>query len=145
MSLPHACEWAEAKEKVARKYGKGLSASQIEDAKIVGVVHPEKVKIFTLPQIPIPKHPILKSAAEATQLITPATVGITLRYGIFMHSDHVDDRHLIVHELVHTSQYERLGGFRPFLEKYLMECIAIGYPDAPMEQKAIRIADEICS
>ena len=142
--LPLACEWAEAKEKVVQKYGKGLSPSQIEVAKRVGVVHPEKVRIFTVPQIPIPKHPILRSAAEATQLITPATIGLTLRYGIFMRSDHVGDRRLIVHELVHTSQYEKLGGFRPFLEKYLMECITIGYPDAPMEQEAIGVANEIC-
>ena len=51
---------------------------------------------------------------------------------------------LIVHELVHTSQYEKLGGFLPFLRKYLMECINIGYPEAPMEQEAIRMAEKIC-
>jgi hypothetical protein len=110
----------------------------------VGVIHPERVKIFEVPQIPIPKHPVLKAAAEATQLITPSTVGLTFRYGIFVHSSFSDDRCLIVHELVHTSQYEKLGGFLPFLRKYLMECINIGYPEAPMEQEAIRMAEKIC-
>jgi hypothetical protein len=142
--LPLASEWAEAKEKVVLKHGVPLSNSQIEDAKRVGVIHPERVKIFEVPQIPIPKHPVLKAAAEATQLITPSTVGLTLRYGIFVHSSFSDDRRLIVHELVHTSQYEKLGGFLPFLRKYLMECVTIGYPEAPMEQEAIKMAEKIC-
>ena len=142
--LPLASEWAEAKEQVVLKHGVPLSNSQIEDAKRVGVIHPERVKIFVVPQIPIPKHPVLKAAAEATQLITPSTVGLTLRYGIFIHSNFIDNRRLIVHELVHTSQYEKLGGFLPFLRKYLMECITIGYPEAPMEQEAIKIAEKIC-
>jgi hypothetical protein len=142
--LPFASEWAEAKEKVVLKHGIPLSNSQIEDANRVGVIHPERVKIFEVPQIPIPKHPVLKAAAEATQLITPSTVGLTLRYGIFVHSSFSDDRCLIVHELVHTSQYEKLGGFLPFLRKYLMECIDIGYPEAPMEQEAIKMAEKIC-
>jgi len=30
-----------------------------------------------------------------------------------------------------------LGGFRPFLEKYLRECLSIGYPAVPMEREAI--------
>jgi hypothetical protein len=110
----------------------------------VGVIHPERVKIFEVPQIPMPKHPVLKAAAETSQLITPSTVGLTLRYGIFIHSKFSDDRCQIVHELVHTSQYEKLGGFLPFLRKYLLQLINIGYPEAPMEQEAIRMAEKIC-
>lgn len=143
--LPLACEWAEAKEKVVLEHGVPLSEAQMEDAKRVGVVHPERVKIYTVQQIPMPKHPVLKAAAEATQLISLDTVGLTLRYGIYLLSDFSNDRYMIVHELVHTSQYEKLGGFLPFLRKYLMECITIGYPEAPMEQEAIRITKEICS
>jgi len=142
--LPLASEWAEAKEKVVLKNGDSLSISQIEDAKRVGVIHPERVRIFKVPQIPFPKHPVLKSAAEATQLITPSAVGLTVRYGIFIHSDFSDDRCLIVHELVHTSQYEKLGGFLPFIRKYLLQLINIGYPDAPLEQEAIKMAKRIC-
>jgi len=143
--LPLACEWAEVKEKVALENGVPLSSAQAEDAKRVGVIHPERVKIFAVPQIPIPRHPILRSAAEETQLITPATDGLTLRYGIFIKSSFLNDHRLIVHELIHTSQYEKLGGFLPFLRKYLMECITIGYPEAPMEQEAIRLSMVICA
>ena len=106
--------------------------------------YPERVRIYKVPQIPIPKHPVLKAAAEATQLISSATIGIALRYGIFIHNNFSNDRHTIVHELVHTMQCERFGGFYPFLKKYLWECIEIGYPEAPLEQEAVRIAREVC-
>jgi hypothetical protein len=142
--LPLAAEWAEAKEQVVLKNGVPLSASQMDDARRVGVIHPEKLRIFKVPQIPLPKHPVLKAAAEETQLITPTTVGLTVRYGIFIHSDFSDDRYLMVHELVHTSQYEKLGGFLPFFRKYLLQLINIGYPEAPMEQEAIKTAEKIC-
>jgi len=68
-----------------------------------------------------------------------------LRYGIFIRSDCWGERRLVVHELVHTWQYERLGGFRPFLQQYLHECITIGYPAAPLEQEAKRIESEMCA
>ena len=142
--LPLAVEWAEAKEKVILEYGTTLSPQYMEDAKSIGVKYPEQIRIYEVPQIPIPKHPILKAAAETTQLISPATIGISLRYGIFIHNNFSNDRYTIVHELVHTMQCEKFGGFYPFLKKYLWECIEIGYPQAPLEQEAVRIASEVC-
>ena len=59
----------------------------------------------------------------------------------FIRADCRGDRQLFVHELAHTAQYERLGGIQGFLEKYLHECIAIGYPQAPT---AIGVAERIC-
>ena len=143
--LPLAVQWAEAKEKVILEHGKVLSSQYMEDAKSIGVNNPERVRIYEVPQIPIPKHPILKAAADATQLISPATIGISLGYGIFIHNNFADDRYTIVHELVHTMQCEKLGGLYQFLKKYLWECIEIGYPQASMEQDAIRLADKICN
>jgi hypothetical protein len=142
--LPLAVEWAEAKEKVILEHGTALSPQYMEDAKSVGVKYPERVRIYEVFQIPIPKHPILKAATEATQLISPATIGIALRYGIFIQHNFSNDRYTIVHELVHTMQCERFGGFYPFLKKYLWECIEIGYPEAPMEQEAVRVANQVC-
>jgi len=142
--LPCMMKWAKAKEKVILEYGIPLRPHYLEDAKSVGVRFPEKVWIYEVPQIPIPKHPILKLAVKATQLILPATAGLSLRYGIFIHSNYSDDRYIIVHELVHTMQCERLGGIYAYLKQYLWECIEIGYPKAPMEQEAARIASEVC-
>ena len=113
--LPLACEWAEVQELFILENGSPLNSSQIQDARLVGVAYPEKIRILAVPQIPLPDHPALRAAAQEIQLITPATRGLTLRNGIFIHFSFLSDRRLIVHELFHTAQYERLGGFLPFL------------------------------
>lgn len=46
------------------------------------------------------------------------------------------ERRLLIHELAHVVQYERLGGFHAFLGAYLQECINPGYPLGPLEQEA---------
>jgi hypothetical protein len=51
---------------------------------------------------------------------------------------------MVIHELGHTAQYERVGGFEPFLRQYLFECLTIGYPEAPMEQEVIELTARIC-
>lgn len=124
--------------------GVPLTSAQIADAKLIGVAHPERVRLCAVEEIPIPEHAALKAAGEMTGLISPMTIGLTLHYGIFIRSDHWGDRRLVVHELVHTWQYERLGGFQPFLQQYLHECLSIGYPAAPLEQEAERIEREMC-
>ncbi len=85
--LPMAVEWVEAKKKVILEHGVALSPQYMQGSKSVGVRYPKRVRIYEVPQIPIPKHPILKAAAEAAQLISPATVGLALRYEIFIHSN----------------------------------------------------------
>jgi len=142
--LPLACAWAQDQECKILADGVPLSSQQITDANKVGVLHPDKVRLRKVREMPMPDDRALKQAAEATGLISPLTVGLTLRYGIFIRADHWDVRRLVVHELVHTAQYERLGGFEPFLRQYLLECINIGYPAAPLEQEAKRVEARIC-
>lgn len=141
--LPLAYAWAEEQERVILRDGVPLSASQTADAGSVGVAHPERVRLLKVTSVPVPEHPALRAAAEATGLISPQTIGLTLRYGIFIRSDFWSDRRLLAHELVHTSQYERLGGFQPFLRQYLHECLTLGYPAAPLEQEAVRFAERL--
>ncbi len=142
--LPLACQWAMAQEQRILSQGEPLSNSQIADAHLVGVAYPDRVRLLHVPAIPIPDHPALRAAAEATQLITPQTGGLTLRYGILIRSDCRFRRDMVVHELGHTAQYERFGGFDAFLRKYLFECLTIGYPEAPMEQQVIALTTRIC-
>ena len=142
--LPLACEWAEAQEREILDKGEPLTIRQIADAKTIGVRQPENVRLLKVAIIPVPEHPVLRAAAKATQLISPETAGLTLRYGIFIRSDCWGNRELVFHELVHTLQYERLGGFSRFLQQYLFECLTIGYPAAPMEQEAIDMTNRLC-
>jgi hypothetical protein len=136
--LPLAAAWAEEQEVIILRGGVELNEREMGDARTLGISQPERVRLMDVATIPAPEEPSLKAAADESQLITPQTEGLTLRYGIFIRSDRWRNRALIVHELVHTSQYERLGGFIGFLQEYLHQCFTFGYPAAPMEQEAIQ-------
>jgi len=144
--LPLACAWAVGQERAIVQSGVALSESQLADARRVGIAQPDRVRLLRVAQIPVPTAPALAAAARATNLINPLTHGLTFRYGIFIRADCWNQRPLIVHELVHTSQYERLGGFEGFLRPYLLECIAPpGYPYGSMEQEAVAAAAKLCA
>ncbi len=144
MLFPLACRWAAAQEERILTEGGPLSAAELADARLVGVSYPDRVRLLYVPVIPIPEHPALRAAAHAAQFITALTRGLTLRYGIFIRSDCRGDRALVVHELAHVAQYERLGEFEPFLRRYLSEYLTIGYRAAPMEQEVIAITARVC-
>lgn len=143
--LPLAVEWARQQERIILRDGVPLTAAQSADAAKIGVAHPEHVRLMNVAAIPAPEHPALRAAAEETRLSSPDTAGLTLRYGIYIRADCWGDRGLVLHELVHTLQYERLGGFQPFLQQYLHECITVGYPAAPLEQEAVVTTARLCA
>ncbi len=143
--LPLAVAWAEQQENYILQNGVQLTTSQLTDAKLVQVASPEKVRLLKVDQIPLPNELSLRNGAQMLGLITANTIGLTLRYGVFIRKDFWNSRKIVVHELVHVAQYERLGGIGNFLQKYLQECITMGYPQAPMEQEAITLSSRICS
>jgi hypothetical protein len=138
--LPLAVDWASEEEERILREGVALTAGEMQDAKAVGVQQPERVRLLQVPAIPRPAEARLAAAADAIQFLTPATRGLTLSHGIFIRSDCWRDRALIVHELVHVAQYERLGGISPFLRQYLSQCLTNGYPEAPLEKEAVAMA-----
>lgn len=142
--LPLACAWARKQETRILRLGVPLNPDQLRDAQRLGILHPDRVRLHAVNTVPMPLHPVLRQAAEKTGLISPATIGMTLRYGIFLKSDFCADRRLIVHELAHTAQYERFGGFNAFLAQYLEECLTIGYPFGPLENEAKSLTQTIC-
>ncbi len=143
--FPLAVTWAEQQENYILQNGILLTPFQVTDARLIPVVNPEKVRLLSVNQIPLPNEPSLRTTAQMTGLITTNTIGLTLRYGVFIRKDFWNDRKIVAHELVHVAQYERLGGIGQFLQKYLQECITIGYPQAPMEQEAITLSNKIVS
>jgi hypothetical protein len=138
--LPLAVKWAAEEEERILREGVPLSESEIADAKAVGVREPERVRLLQVTTIPRPSDPQLAAAADAMEFLMPATRGLTLHHGVFIRRDCWRDRSLIVHELVHTAQYERLGGSAPFLRQYLLECLTFGYSAAPLEKEAVDLA-----
>lgn len=143
--LPMACAWAEKQEQVIVRSGVALSPALFTDAIHVGVSRPESIRLLAVEKVPpLPLYPWMRKAGERLGLIPRYTAGMSVRYGIFIRSDWWGHRGLIVHELAHTAQYERLGGFRPFLEVYLLECVTPGYPFGSLEREAEQMAEKIC-
>jgi hypothetical protein len=140
---PVACVWAARHESTILRRGVELSATQAEKARQIGVVHPEKVRMLCVDVIP-PTNRILRALGTKLGFVSSQTIGMTLRYGIFIQSDHWGDRRLLMHELAHVAQYERFGGFRRFLFQYLEECINPGYPLGDLELEAKRAEDSCC-
>ena len=141
--LPVACAWAARHESTILRRGVALSAAQANKARQVGVSHPEKVRLLAVDAIPPTNH-ILRTIGAKLGFVSSQTIGMTLRYGIFIQADHWGDRRLLVHELAHVAQYERFGGFRRFLFRYLQECINPGYPLGDLELEAKKAEESYC-
>jgi hypothetical protein len=135
--LPGACLWAKWQEAAILRQGIPLPESLLNDARKIGVRNPERVRLQTVPLVPGGMPRWLRAILTPLGLCSPLTAGMSLRYGIFIRSDCRGDQQLLRHELVHTRQYEQLGGIWPFLKAYLYECLADpGYPFGPLEQEA---------
>ena len=144
MLLPLVKSWCEVQERTILQDGVPLTPAQLDAAQKIGIFHPEKVRLLMVAEIPTPQHPLLVAAIKKVWADTKLTKGLTLQYGIFIRADCWNDRELVFHELVHTMQYEKLGGFSEFLQRYITECLTVGYPAAPMEQEAINKAAAMC-
>lgn len=145
MLLPLAAAWAAEEEQKILRNGAPLSEKEGGDARAIGVKSPNRVRLLRVATIPQPSQPELRAACDAIDFLTPATRGLTLGYGIFVRSDCWRDRSLIVHELAHIAQYERLGGILPFLRRYLFECLTVGYSASPLEVEAVAVSARVCA
>jgi hypothetical protein len=133
--LPFACTWAQRQESSILKTGVPLPPGQFTTARRLGILHPERIRLRAVSKVP-PLNWLLRRVGEKLGIVSGQTIGMALRYGIFIREDHWRDRRLLTHELAHVAQYERLGGFREFLNQYLEECIRPGYPLGDLEQEA---------
>jgi len=143
--LPLAVAWAGEEEQEILSQGVPLLKQEMAAAFAVGVREAWRVRVLQVETIPRPSQPQLRAACDAIDFLTPATRGLTLGSGIFIRSDCWRDRSLILHELAHVAQYERLGGILPFLRRYLFECLTVGYSAAPLEQEAIAVTAHVCT
>jgi hypothetical protein len=134
--VKEAAKWAARWEKFILQRGTELNSHQLNDARVMGVRVPEKIRVLPVLQIPRPEAGILQKANEQARFLTEHTAGLTLRYGIFIRRPFERDRRLLAHELAHVEQYERFGGFELFLREYLMECLTAGYENAALETEA---------
>jgi hypothetical protein len=143
--LGYVTRWIEAQERRILAEGSPLTERGLADARRIGVLQPERVRLLRVTHVPQPGGAFIAFLARCVGMPGDDTSGLTARYGIFIRSNEWGDRGLIAHELAHTAQYERLGGVRPFLRQYLTECLTAGYHGASLELEAIEAAADVCS
>lgn len=139
---PIACLWARRQEQRILRRGVALDELQQEDARRAGVIYPDRVRLRIVDEVPPRLNPLLRWACRRFGMVD--TVGMSLRYGIYIHADFWRDRSVLVHELVHTAQYERAGSMGRFLRQYLRECLTRGYERSELELEARRLSDQVC-
>lgn len=138
-SFPQACAWVEEQERFILSKGVSLSPGQLADAISIGIAHPEKVRLLKVERVPEDPDPAVQATAQKMGINSPDTLGRTFGYGIFIRKECWGARALVAHELVHTLQYERLGGIQQFLRQYLNEINTVGYAKAPLEKEAYEV------
>ena len=130
--LSRVIAWAEAMAANIAGRGAPLSEGGATMARIVGVLHPDRIRILEVDAISMPDEPDLRVLALQAGLLGPRALGLTLGYGIFIHKDHKSSR-LVTHELRHVHQYEKAGSIAVFLSNYLQQILDYGYAQAPLE------------
>ena len=130
--LPTAIAWANFQSEHVALVGQPLPPNLIEVARRVGVQMPERIRVKTVDQIPMPEEPLLRQAAIETGLLGPQIVGLTLGHSIFIAHGH-DTVRLISHECRHVCQYEILGSIEKFLPVYLQQIVTNGYENSQLE------------
>ena len=135
--LPLASAWVRAQERRILLQGTPLPPVSLEDAKALGVRDPAAVRVLCVARVPLPSNRFTRAVARLTGSLSTEPIGLAAGRGIFVRAGHEGSRALLAHELVHTAQYDRLGGIRPFLKLYLRECLLLGYVGAPLEIEAI--------
>jgi hypothetical protein len=142
--LPVAYAFAEKQELIILEQGVPLTESELADARLAGVAHPEKIRVLRVESLPQPEIEDAMFIAKRMGLYQVNSAAMAMGYGICIRQGFWDDRTVLVHECVHVSQYEKLGGIRPFLDIYLRECIDPGFPFGRLNQQATLMAREIC-
>lgn len=118
--------------------GRALDAKELDWARKLGIQKVQSIRVKVVPQVPVPLLDFWfpESWVERFALKVGDIAGITLGYGIYIREEEQCPL-LIAHELVHVSQYERLGGLKQFLAAYLFDCYHHGYRGSEIEQEAV--------
>lgn len=127
-------------ESLVLQQGRPLSPLESSAAALSGVQHPERIRILSVPSIPMPGFAWQQRLAATLGFDGRLTAGMALHYAIFLRHDVDNDLSLLRHEATHIAQAERLGGLRNFLRLYLTDCLVHGYYDCPFEQEARSLA-----
>ncbi len=130
--VPLGTKWAERQEATILHEGRPLSEWETMWATDVGVSKPEEVRILPVPRIPTPGSWITR----LFRMFAEGPTGMAVNYGIYLEASQATNPSLLVHELTHVAQFERLGGVEAFLREYITQCVEDGYWESELEREA---------
>jgi hypothetical protein len=133
---PCVAWWIRWQERKIVRSGRPLTASELAFAKSLGVVAAEQVRVLAVERIPLPVPMLFLRLADRWQWGCPNPAGMALGNGIYVCEPYAEQPALIHHELVHTLQYQRLGGPWAFIRIYLRQCMRDGYEQSALEVEA---------
>lgn len=143
---PLASQWAKRQEAYILAHGVPLMPDQTADARRAGVNDPGRVRVLVVNRIPLPDDKELAEAARRAQIITDASRGVAIGYGIIIRADSWRDRELLLHQLAHVAQCERSGGLDNFVGEYLQDRYSSrNFSLGSLEDEARKLAREICA
>ena len=143
---PLAYQWAKSQEAYILKHGAPLTRHQLADASRAGVQDPARVRVLVVDRIPLPDDHELADAARRAQIITDASRGVAIGYGIIIRADSWQNRELLLHQMVHVAQCERSGGLESFVGEYLSDRRSSrDFSVGLLEDEARGLAREICA
>jgi hypothetical protein len=137
-AMPATLSWAASLNAAVLAQGKPLSSWQEADAREVGVLRPDAVRILRVPVLPQPDCPHFRSLATQARLDLGQSIGMALGYAVLICHAALGDRRVLRHELRHVAQFEKSGNLARFLNAYLAQIAQHGYRDAPFEVDASR-------
>lgn len=135
-------KWANDWQEFILSKGDVLTDEQIAQARCANVASPERVRVLTVPNVPMPHYRFWRETFLRDNLFDSNPNGLTLGYGVFLKLNCFPREYWLAHELIHVAQYERFGGLTNGLRAYLVETLNIGYANNYLEQEAHRIALE---
>jgi len=137
--LPLGARWVQRQEAAILRDGRPLSEWETMWATDVGVKRPEDVRILPVPRVPTPGAWFTRMLSVLFGFLSEGPTGMAVSYGIYLEASQATNPSLLVHELTHVAQFERLG-VEGFLREYLTQCARDGYWEAAMEQEARQAA-----
>lgn len=139
--FPAVCEWVEQQENDIFSKGRHLTLNETEIAKRIGIKNYDVTKVNESDLVPQPKNKIILEMGEQFGLLDKErTKGICFRYGIFINKNATNKNLILIHELIHTLQYEKFGSVEKFLYQYIKECIELGCESSPLELEAVNMS-----
>lgn len=143
LALPFAWWWLRHNEKIALRLGRELNEEELGWAEQLEILHPEKIRVLNVTRIPSPVPEWLERFMQRRGFPVGNAAGMCMRYGIYVVEKYSHSKSLLAHEMVHTHQFERLGGVWKFLREYLYQTLLLGYINAPLENEANTKAEEV--